>query len=158
MKFLKKFYKGIELICSLCLIIMVFSVTVAVVGRYIFHSTPPWTEELALLGMTWIGLLSASLAEYKGTHIRISTIDFMKRYSWFSAVQEAVYAVAKILFSLALIYYGTKLTQSSWVSVMGGIRISVGWKNITAPLAGGCILIMIVGKLLIKWRGGKQDE
>lgn len=63
----------------------------------------------------------------------------------------------KIMFSVAMLYFGIRLTASSWVSVMGGIRISVGWKNLAAPMAGGCILLMLIGKLICKMRGGKLD-
>lgn len=156
LKILKLFYRGIELICCACLVLMVLFVSIAVVGRYVFHSTPAWSEEMALLAMTWIGMLSASLAEFNGTHIRITVIDRLKRYAWFERIQEFVYFVLKTVFSLAMLYFGIRLTASSWVSVMGGVRISVGWKNMAAPLAGGAILIMMVGKLLFG-KGGKQD-
>lgn len=158
MKFLKKFTKCTEFICCICLVIMVLSVTVAVVGRYIFHNTPSWTEELALLGMTWIGMLSASLAEFNDTHIRISAIDFLDRFRWFGPVKAVIYTIAKLTFSAVLFCYGLRLTKSSWISVMGGIRISVGWKNMAAPLAGGCILVVLIGKLLHRWMGGKKND
>lgn len=156
MKILTMFYRCIEFVCCICLGLMVLSVSVAVVGRYIFRSTPSWSEELALLAMTWIGMLSASLAEFNGTHIRITTIDCLKRYSWFVIMQEIVYGILKIVCSLVMLYFGIKLTASSWVSIMGGIRISVGWKNLAAPMAGGCILIMLIGKMIWNLRGGKQ--
>lgn len=156
-KIWKMFYQCIEFICCACLVLMVLLVSVAVVGRYIFHSTPAWSEEMALLAMTWIGMLSASLAEFNGTHIRITVIDRLKRYYWFGKVQEFVYFVLKFAFSLTMLYFGIKLTASSWVSVMGGVRISVGWKNLAAPLAGGAILIMLIGKLIFKEKGGKED-
>lgn len=157
MSFLKKFYKCTEFICCLCLTVMVLSVSVAVVGRYLFHKTPAWSEELALLGMTWIGMLSASLAEFNDTHIRISTIDILEKYAWFRMFRQVIYTAAKIIFSLVLLYYGIRLTQSSWISVMGGIRISVGWKNIAAPLAGGCLLTVLLGKMIFKRTGGGEN-
>lgn len=56
--------------------VMLLSVMLQVVARYIFSSPPAWTEELARYAMIWAAMAGAAMAYYRGADpvmLRFST-------------------------------------------------------------------------------------
>lgn len=52
--------KGIEILCSLLLFVMMIAVTLQIVSRYVFPTPLSWTEELSRFCMIWMAFLGAS--------------------------------------------------------------------------------------------------
>jgi TRAP-type C4-dicarboxylate transport system permease small subunit len=75
-KFADGVYILIQWLCKIIIIIMVASVTIAVVGRYVFRFTPKWCEETGILCMVWVCFLSATLAIKDGIHIRMTIFEY----------------------------------------------------------------------------------
>ena len=100
--------------------------------------------------MTWIGC-SAHPCGFNDP-ISAKRLTFGP-VSWFGPVKAYIHA--RLAFSAVIL--GLRLTKSSWISVMGGIRISVGWKNMATPLAGGCILVVLIGATSSGGMGGKKN-
>lgn len=62
-------------VCVLFFVLMVFSVSYGVIGRYIpFIRNPRWTQELAILCMVWICFISAGYAIKNGLHVRMTIV------------------------------------------------------------------------------------
>lgn len=60
---------GLDRLCSgvalFALGIMLLSILLQIVARYVFDAPPPWTEELARYAMIWSGMLGATMAYYR---------------------------------------------------------------------------------------------
>lgn len=138
------------------MIAMVVVVTIAVVGRYIFNHTPGWSEEMALFCFTWFGFLSASLAEYDDSHIRIQILDKIFP-SIVNKILRGFYFILKVGFAIVLVVEGSKLVKLTSDSIMGGLQIPYAWLNLTAPVTGIFILLFLVTNIFIKKRGEIND-
>ena len=69
-------YKVVLVICKLLLIADILITTMAVMGRYIsFIPDPSWSEEVVLMLMSYMAVLSAALAIRRGAHIRMTAFD-----------------------------------------------------------------------------------
>jgi len=156
MGFLKKTYDLTNKICMFFIVLMVVVVCIAVAGRYIFQVTPGWSEEMALFCFTWFGLLSASLAEYDDSHIRIQIIDRLFP-GLMNKILRGFYFLLKLFFAGVFIIEGSKLVKLTSDSIMGGFRVSVAWLNLAAPITGVFIVVFIVGNLLLRRRRQNYD-
>lgn len=54
--------------CAVLLAVMIGTVFLEVVIRYVVRAPLPWTEELARFSLGWFGMLSAAAAANKGLH------------------------------------------------------------------------------------------
>ncbi len=62
---------------GILLLVNVGDIIMGVFMRYIFHSAPVWTEELARFTLIWMVMLAANSALYRGEHM---TINIMLKY------------------------------------------------------------------------------
>ena len=64
-------YRFTMLLCKLLLIADIGITSMAVIGRYVpFVPDPAWSEEVVLTLMTYMAVLSASMALRRNAHIR----------------------------------------------------------------------------------------
>ena len=63
-----------EVLCTFFLTVMVSSVLLQVILRFVFHSAAAWAEETAVYGMIFAVYLGASMAVRDRAHIRITLL------------------------------------------------------------------------------------
>ena len=69
------FWKHFELcIANTALALLVVMLFIQVVARYIFHTGLAWTEEISRFSFIYFVYISASLAVFRGTHIKVEVI------------------------------------------------------------------------------------
>ena len=98
-----------NIFASIALVIMLGLMMVVVIGRYFFGVVPPWSEELALFLMSWLGFLGAVAIEKEKGHIRISFIDTVYP-RWLLNVCNTLRYIIKLVFSIVLAWYGLELS------------------------------------------------
>ena len=94
------------------LVIMVVLIFGQVIGRYIFHSAPSWTEELARyihIFQVWIG---AGYAVKLREHIKIEVFVNLL-YGTPRKIVEMISLIIWFLLALFLAYFGTILVLDS---------------------------------------------
>jgi len=121
-------------ICLVSMIVIVVVLIIVVVGRYFFQYTPSWAEETALFMLTWIGLFSACIAEYHGSHVRVQFIDTV-----FPPVVLRIFGIVrwflKMLFFALMIYYGMKIFTTT-KQRFGAINLSYKWQVVPGLFTG----------------------
>ena len=71
-----KMYKLLMLICKLLLIADICITTESVIGRFVLViPDPAWSEEIVLILMSYMAVLSAALAIRRNAHIRMTSFD-----------------------------------------------------------------------------------
>lgn len=74
-KILQWIDKNLELaFCSLCLVMMVLTVTIQVISRYLMKGTIPWTEEATRFLFIWMVFPAIGVCAKQGKHIRITLL------------------------------------------------------------------------------------
>lgn len=60
---------GLDRLCGqlalFALCVMLVSILLQIVARYVFDAPPPWTEELGRYAMIWSGMLGATMAYFR---------------------------------------------------------------------------------------------
>jgi len=127
-------------ICVALLTLQVATIGVLVVGRYFFRVIPQGTEELALLCMVWISMLSISLCIRDDSHMKMDIVDMFVKPE---VVQyfRVFCGILLVVFSGFMIRYGVILWKLKWGTTMSGLPLSGASYYAALPVAGILILI-----------------
>jgi C4-dicarboxylate transporter DctM subunit len=143
-----------EVICTICLAVVVGSVLLQVILRYFFSTAAAWAEETAVYGMIFAVYLGATMAVRERAHIRITLlVNRLPR-----ALQVASVVLADALwagFVIFMIVQTTIYTQLLFnVTYMTpGLGIEQRWVQMIIPMAFGLMLFRI---LQVYWRWGRD--
>ncbi|GAB5467918.1 MAG: TRAP transporter small permease [Rhodospirillales bacterium] len=139
-----------EVLCTIFLAIVVGSVLMQVVMRFVFHSATAWAEETAVYGMIFAVYLGATMAVRERAHIRITLLVGHLPYRlrvcsimladalWFGFV---VFMVVQTLTYTRLLFAVTYQTP--------GLGIEQRWIQMFIPLLFALMLFRI---LQVYWR------
>lgn len=146
-KFFDIVYNFFMLLCKIFFIGMVVVISYVVFGRYILSKTPSWGEELALLCMVYMSMISAALAIRNDTHIRMTLIDFIlpKKVVEFA---KCFAQVGIFIFSWFMIIYGWNFAILMGKSQMTGLRIKSMYLYMAIPIAGVALCLMEMERLI----------
>ena len=92
--------------------VIIFTVFMQVVARYVFNSPPAWTEEVARYCQVWLVLLTSSICIRKGSHLAVDylthhlSVEWKKRMSIFSNSLIVIYLTAVLYFGFILLEVG----------------------------------------------------
>lgn len=149
---MKKTYDMIyRLFMAFCQVLFIVSICVTsyvVFCRYILHSTPRWGEQLILICMVYMTMISASLAVRKDTHIRVTIIDFLIPKKGVTFLKYMSHVVI-IGFSFFMIFSGLDFCKVMARTTLSGIPIKQSWLYAAVPIAGVAMLIMESEKLIL---------
>lgn len=121
-------------ICIVAMAVIVVVLLVVVFGRYFFSYTPSWAEETALFCLTWVGLFSSCIAEYHGTHVRVSVVDnaYPPKLLWIFGI---IRWVLKVVFFALMTYFGLKIFTTTQQR-FGAINLSYKWQVLPGVFTG----------------------
>ena len=152
-KALMTLYSSVAAVALFALIICTF---VQVVGRYIFNSSPAWTEELARYVFIWFGSLGAAVALDKNLHASISVFtDLLPK-----SVQKYLAILMKIMIvviSVLMIITGLQLTKATLNTPSPAIRMPMAYVN-SAIVFGGFGMAATSVCAILESLFGKKEE
>ena len=122
--------------------ILVSSVLLEVIFRFVLHIGVTWTEELARFSFIWTSLIGAAIAlEKKGLH----DIDILIKYIP-NIMQKIDTLLVNILIGIMLailIFYGIKLTELVNMQVSPTLEIRMSYVYVSIPIAASLMLISV---------------
>ncbi len=65
---------AVELVSAVCVLLEIAIMLVGVIARYVFLHPLIWTDELAQAVFLWLGMIGASVALYRGEHMRMTAL------------------------------------------------------------------------------------
>ncbi|WP_297598407.1 TRAP transporter small permease [uncultured Cetobacterium sp.] len=152
---MKRILDNIEEIVGAILFIAMFFILVAqIVSRQLFDSPLVWSEELAILLFTYIGMLGVSIGVKYRQHV---FIDFL--YNKFSGTGLKIantFIQSVVFVSLILmIQIGYKLFLRKRIFELVALKISAGWMYASLPLISLLMLIRFLVVLKEDYKDGK---
>lgn len=130
-------------LAGVALIVMLFSVGVQVLGRYLLFAAPAWTEELARYAMVWAGLLGATVSFHEGEDPVIVRPGFaLSRWAeWVRAVPVFIFVVPLIVYSPVIVmHHMDRLTDS--------LQVTSGYVIVIVPVFAWVVALHQVSRLL----------
>ena len=134
-KLTKVIYDIMNAICVLCLATELVSVLVMVVGRYVFNKVPSWCDQLSLLALVWMVVLSIALAIYHESHMRVELVDAFASKKVITALKYLA-NVAGLIFSILMVWHGFVLVDLVKVAKIAGLKISQSYLYLPLIICG----------------------
>lgn len=136
-------YKVVLFLCKLLLIADIAITCLSVLGRYVpFIPGMAWTEEIVLTLMSYMVVLSASLAIRKGTHIRMTSFDHYLPPMLIKVLDVladiCVFILAIVMIVVGWEYASTIGSKGTFVSIPSLSRF---WKYFPIPVAGVAMVV-----------------
>ncbi|OIQ60799.1 TRAP transporter small permease [Neomoorella thermoacetica] len=155
-KILDKIYRLLKFIVEICgaymMGFMVAIVFYQVIGRYIFHKTPGWTEEVALLFMMAYGFLSIAIGFAQGSHLSINLL-YDRLPIKLRGLLDYIYALLVIGCGIFLLISGYKFTVLTWSSMLPATRLPSGVQYLAIPVTGLVIIVFGLFQLVSNGKG-----
>ena len=123
-KLLDKLNLLIEYIVCLLLAVMVVTVFLQVIFRFVIHSSLPWSEELARYILVWLSFLGASIGVRRKAHIGVAAITNLLKGVWRRGVSILVPLFATVFF-LFLTIYGYRILKVVFYQLSPAMEISM---------------------------------
>lgn len=144
------FLKGLGMVC---LVVMVMSVIMAVFSRYITQKSMAWAEELAIICIVWLCMLSAQMGVYEGTHIRMTLIEnILPEKIWKGIYRYA--DIVPLIVNVIIVIFGCKIASTNGMNRLP----SSGWPLLTEYLAlivsGAAGTVLALGRIIM---GERKD-
>lgn len=141
------------------LLIMLVLLMVVVIGRYFLGFVPAWSEEIALVSMSWLGLMSAALMEHDKAHIRVSIIDNIYPKVLLCICSTIRYFM-KLFLCISMAYFGCIIAATN-KGYLASIPVSAGINYWPGAVAGGFmalfLLLRIKEELIDIWHTKEGD-
>lgn len=146
-------YTFLKILGMVSLTVMVGSVILAVFSRYVTQKSLAWAEELAIICIVWLCMLSAQMGVYQGTHIRMTLIEnILPEKTWKSIYRYA--DIVPLIINVILVVFGCKIASTNGMNRLP----SSGWPVLTEYLAlivsGGAGAILALGRIIM---GERKD-
>lgn len=127
--------------------IMLASIAIQVVMRYVFGRTPSWSEELAVLMFAWATLGGLALGVREGFHVRLDKlIELLPPGGgrWAERLIDLLTAG----FGAYLAWSGLRFYDITGGSVSAAIGYPIEILHGLAPVTGGLIFLFALGRIL----------
>lgn len=152
---IKRILNNLEEIVGAILFIMMFAILVAqIIFRQIFDSPLVWSEELAILLFTYVGMLGVSIGIKYRQHV---FIDFLYNKFTGKGLKIANTFIQSVVFIslVAMIQIGYKLFLRKKIFQLIALKISAGWMYVALPLIATLMLIRFFQVLREDYKEGK---
>ena len=120
--------------------VIIFSVFLQVVARYVFNRPPAWTEEMARYCQVWMVLLTSSICIRKGSHL---AVDYLT-HSLTGFASKALKTFSNVLITIylaAVLYYGFVLLNVGKYQFSPAMQIKMFYLYLIFPIAYSLMLI-----------------
>lgn len=147
-----------EVLCTFFLGVVVFSVLLQVVQRFVFHSASVWAEETAVYGMIFSVYLGATMAVRDRAHIRITMLvtRLPRRFQVACIVLADILWAGFVVFMIVqTIGYTQLLFEVTFQTP--GLGIEQRWVQMFLPAFFGLMLFRIA-QVHWRWRADGFKE
>ncbi len=146
-KFNDWIYRGLQVLLTLLIAILIVPVTMQVVARFspqIPHFI--WTEELARFCLIWIIMLGASVAVRDGAHFDVDVLPHPSTPAGVAASRIVVH-VSIFLVALIFLAFGWRFAQFGYAQESELTGINMALIHIAWPVAGFTWVLFTLEKI-----------
>lgn len=151
-KIIDRTFHYIESLCKILLIVQIISVSIVVIGRQVFGTTPVWGEELTLFSMVWMSLLGATILLKDDGHIAVTALDVYLPKKAIKALDLLSYIFLGF-YAVIMVIYGLKLVELTGLNMMPALKIKSSWLYAAMPVSAFAMLIILLEKIYLLFKG-----
>ena len=139
------------------LVVMTAVVAWQVFCRYVLNDSPSWTEQSAVMLMSWFIFLGAAVGVRENYHLGFDVLLYVlpkggKR--WLRMISDVV----ALAFGLGMIWYGGQLVALTWNSTLPSLGISGGWDYVPLVAGGFLVVLFTLERIVLRLSGAPIDD
>ena len=108
--------------------------------RYVLNDSPSWTEQGAVLLMSWFIFLGAAVGVRENYHLGFDVLLYVLPKSG-KRVLRMISDIVIFVFGVGMIWYGSQLVALTWNTTMPSLGISGAHDYF--PVVGGGVLVIL---------------
>lgn len=145
-----------KVLLSLLFSVMVFSIFLQVVMRYVFHTGNAWAEELAIFSFAWLVMIGSSVAIRGNRHMNI---DFLMNYFplTLKKITQMVLNLLLMVFMGLLIIKGTELVLLTHRQLSTGMGLPMSIPYLSIPVGAVLSLLYILEAMFRSFKRGVEQ-
>ena len=144
-----------EIACSVLLTVMVMTIFVQVLARYVFLASTPWSEEVAVYCFIWVVLLGTSLGVRSHGHLVADVLpDDLP-----AAVEKAFVALSLSLVTivaLVFLWYGAEYARLGITRLSFSMGFPMVYIYAGMPIAGAAMLLFLAERFHHLFASGSE--
>jgi TRAP-type C4-dicarboxylate transport system permease small subunit len=138
-------------------LVMLVSIFVQVVMRYVFSRAPAWSEELAVLMFSWATMGGLALGIREGFHVALTLVlDPLPprvRSAWLRAIALLTAALGAFL-----VWAGWRFLDITSGSTSAAMEYPIELLNVMAPISGALIFLFALGHAVAPTLAPKLED
>ena len=137
--------------------VMVVAIWLEVFYRYVLVNPLPWTDELAVYGMIWMGYLGVGISIKYNEHPSLEFIAkrmpsfIQKLFNWISNIGVAVFLVVVTIWGFDYAF------SSGSYRLSGGLGISMTLPVLSVPIGSLFAIIQFLLRLIKEYPNNSDD-
>ena len=144
--------KASLVIAIFCLIGIILSVQIQVVGRYVFNDTPTWAEALALQLVLYVTAFGVAVGVRDAGHIGLDSIVSLLPESMRLKLEILIHLLVA-LFGAIMVQSGILWTRLKWDELDPMLVLPVGIDYLSLVIAGVLIVMFSMEHIVALLRG-----
>jgi TRAP-type C4-dicarboxylate transport system permease small subunit len=126
--------RAAEHLMAALLALMAILVGVQVAGRFLFHYSIPWSDELTRFLLVWVSFLGVSAAARRGAHPGIDMLVRALPPRWQRVAGRLALLLAFAFLALVLLA-GGELVVRTWAQRSPSLGWRMSWPHLAVPLS-----------------------
>lgn len=139
-----------------CFLIMVVSLILQILFRYVLKVVAPWTEELARFSCIWSVFLGTAVCFEESKHIRIDVIIEKVTRQLINRLLLMINIFVTSTFVAVVIYGSILLLRIGWEDIATTIPIQMGYVYLALPISMVSITIFAILRVFEAVSGRKN--
>jgi TRAP-type C4-dicarboxylate transport system permease small subunit len=135
---------GVVVVFLAC--VLVASILISIVFRYIVGAALSWPEEISLMDFAWLVLLTGTIGVREGFHVRLVLLQDRLPAGARAALQRLI-DLAIGVFGGILVYAGRDLVVRTQENLTPTLRLPTDLVNWSAPVCGALIVLHTLARL-----------
>ncbi len=153
---LKRVNDGVDrfltVVCAVLLTVMVATIFVQVLARYVFLASTPWSEEIAVYCFIWVVLLGTSLGVRDNEHLVADLLP--ETLGRFGDLALATFGHGMVTIVAAVfLWYGLDYAILGLTRLSFSMGFPMFYIYISLPITGAAMLLFLIERYHALWTG-----
>lgn len=150
--FMGRLYQVSRWLTAILLAIMALVVIYAVTARFLFDSTPSWSEELPRLCLVWMAYLAGAVAIGEDSHLRPGMPMPFVEGGLAARLVELANNVLILLFLAIVGWAGVNLSQMTIEQLTPALQVPAAAFYFAVPVTYLLGIVFMIHRILREWR------
>lgn len=142
----------LTVVCAVLLTIMVVTIFVQVLARYVFLASTPWSEEIAVYCFIWVVFLGTGLGVRDHAHLVADLLPETLGPFWDRALMAFSLGMVTVI-ALVFLWFGLDYAILALTRLSVSMGFPMFYIYISLPITGAVMLLFLMERAHALWSG-----